>query len=235
MVHKVGLLEPEQEHFVPYASKIFRKERDPNVYEDFKRTFGKDVRIRFLGLWDTVKSLGWVWSRTTWPFTMNNSSIDIVRHALAIDERRTFFRQNSWGQGTDVKQVWFAGSHSDVGGSYPEAESGLSQIALDWMVREAERAGLRTDPDEKAAILAPQTPDGLAPIHDSLKWYWWWGELFPKQTDFNVGGLWMTGIRVNFFRRRFIPQPCVVHKSVEERTKAAYRPSNLPASRTVET
>jgi T6SS, Phospholipase effector Tle1-like, catalytic domain len=47
-------------------------------------------------------------------------------------------------------EVWFAGVHSDVGGSYPESESQLSQIALKWMLCEAALAGLLVDPDRKA-------------------------------------------------------------------------------------
>ena len=42
----------------------------------------------------------------------------------------------------DLRQVWFRGVHSDVGGSYPEKQSGLAKIALEWMMVEAERAGL---------------------------------------------------------------------------------------------
>jgi hypothetical protein len=199
MVHKVGLLEPGNEHFVPYASKIFRTTKDPKVYQEFKHTFGRPCKVRFLGLWDTVKSLGWIWSRTTWPFTMNNDDVDIVRHAVAIDEKRAFFRQNLWGRGgskQSIKQVWFAGAHSDVGGSYPERESGLSQIALGWMVREAERAGLLTDATAKAAILAPRTLNPQDTIHNSLKWYWWPAEFFPKLNDFKVSTKYLTGIRL---------------------------------------
>jgi hypothetical protein len=42
----------------------------------------------------------------------------------------------------DLKQGWFPGVHCDVGGGYPEPESGLSKIALEWMVDEAQSAGL---------------------------------------------------------------------------------------------
>jgi hypothetical protein len=31
-------------------------------------------------------------------------------------------------------QLWFAGNHSDIGGSYAEAESRLSDNALWWMI-----------------------------------------------------------------------------------------------------
>jgi len=68
-----------------------------------------------------------------------------ARHAQAIDETRRSFDRVGWGQRDDAKkapkdwliQMWFAGNHSDIGGSYPETESRLSDIALEWMVKEA--------------------------------------------------------------------------------------------------
>lgn len=68
-----------------------------------------------------------------------------VRHALAIDETRTQFGRVTWGGSANkqqaeehrFKQRWFAGNHSDIGGSYPEEESRLSDITLTWMLNEA--------------------------------------------------------------------------------------------------
>jgi uncharacterized protein (DUF2235 family) len=73
-----------------------------------------------------------------------------ARHAIAIDENRADFPRVPWGPGKGVErrpeiegepkpfvQMWFAGNHSDIGGSYPEAESRLSDIALEWMLEEA--------------------------------------------------------------------------------------------------
>ena len=67
------------------------------------------------------------------------------RHAQAIDETRASFARVGWGSSSDAKnapsnwlvQKWFPGNHSDIGGSYPEIESRLSDIALEWMVNEA--------------------------------------------------------------------------------------------------
>lgn len=62
-----------------------------------------------------------------------------ARSANAIDETRKDFDRVAWGtagQDQDLKQAWFAGNHSDIGGSYPEAESRLSDIALQWMLEE---------------------------------------------------------------------------------------------------
>ena len=78
--------------------------------------------------------------------------VPYLRHALAIDEDRARFPRVGWARSQDVAwneargrtdwlvQTWFAGNHSDIGGSYPEAESRLSDIALRWMVDELRAA-----------------------------------------------------------------------------------------------
>lgn len=85
--------------------------------------------------------------------------VSFARSANAIDETRADFPRLPWGYGKDVKvnemldgqrrfeQIWFAGNHSDIGGSYPEQESRLSDIALQWMVEEATRIpnGIKID------------------------------------------------------------------------------------------
>ena len=95
-----------------------------------------------------------------------DSRIPIVRHALAIDETRAHFGRVEWGgsENNDLFtegrrrffQMWFAGNHSDIGGSYPEDESRLSDISLDWMLEEAtlephpilvDRSKLKLHPD----------------------------------------------------------------------------------------
>lgn len=64
--------------------------------------------------------------------------VGTARSANAIDERRKDFDRVTWGQkeSTQLSQFWFAGNHSDVGGSYPETESRLSDISLQWMLEE---------------------------------------------------------------------------------------------------
>ena len=73
--------------------------------------------------------------------------VAFARAANAIDETRKDFDRVAWGGSDDgaphfpghqrIKQVWFAGNHSDIGGSYSEPESRLSDIALEWMCSEA--------------------------------------------------------------------------------------------------
>jgi uncharacterized protein (DUF2235 family) len=88
---------------------------------------------------------------------------------------RAFFRENSFGEPHDaqqnVQEVWFAGVHSDVGGSYPEAESQLSKIAFEWMLCEAGLAGLAIDQSRKADLLGARPlcrPNPTGPQHESL-------------------------------------------------------------------
>ncbi|MEM6475722.1 MAG: DUF2235 domain-containing protein [Pseudomonadota bacterium] len=74
-------------------------------------------------------------------------AVGFGRHALSIDEERKDFPRVKWGMPSTaaekegqipewLKQMWFAGCHSDVGGSYDEDESRLSDIAMNWMVEE---------------------------------------------------------------------------------------------------
>ncbi len=240
MLFKVGLLGQGNEELVSFAWNIYRRERDARLYTNFRYTFGRKVRVRFLGLWDTVSSVGWLWAPKSFDFTANNPGVDIVRHAVAIDERRAYFVQNLWTphppQGQDVAQVWFAGVHCDVGGGYRECESGLSKITLGWMTREAEQAGLRFEPKAVAAVLPPtDTPDYAAasvtaPAHESLQGLWWVVECLPKliadpATDFRTKRLiWPLG------RSRYLADGSCLHGSVFERKEEVptYRPPNIP-------
>ena len=127
-----------------------------------------------------MSSIGWYENPLQLPFTGDNPDIEIGRHAIAIDERRAFFRTNLWipkgppphSGPRDLKQVWFPGVHCDVGGGYPEPESGLSKIALRWMLKEAITAGLLVIPGRMDLVLgrsgAYAVPDAHAEMHDSL-------------------------------------------------------------------
>jgi uncharacterized protein (DUF2235 family) len=238
MLHKVGLLTQGNEELIPFAWDMFAKQTDKAVYEGFKRTFSREVPIHFLGLWDTVSSVGWAWDQKHLPYTQNNPSVQIVRHAVALDERRAYFLQNLWGnQPTDVEQLWFPGVHCDVGGGYPEEASGLSAIALKWMTEKAETAGLIVDPAKKAIILPVQNLPGTAyaapfaggPPSESLTGWWWIPEFIPKSyrdPAANFAKRWM----IHRGRPRFVAPGAKVHPSVYERKNLVpgYHPPNLP-------
>ena len=118
------------------------------------------AEIEFIGVWDTVSAVGvpfeFGFSRLIrWLFVFYFSSRDLTkkvngaRQALALDDERKSFHPIVWnetkeGQSADsqreglwsprIKQVWFAGMHSNVGGGYPK--QGLSYETLDWMLKE---------------------------------------------------------------------------------------------------
>ena len=104
-----------------------------------------------------------------------NPNVGYARHALAIDEQRKSFQRVGWGmpgvardtgEGNPewFKQLWFAGDHSDVGGSYIENESRLSDTSLKWMTDEAILTGLKVD----GAVLRAY-PDCEGMQHDETK------------------------------------------------------------------
>ena len=84
-----------------------------------------------------MSSDGWLENPLKLPYVTNNPDIQIGRHAVSIDERRAFLRNHLWKKAdapslagpVDLRQVWFPGVHCDVGGGYPEADSGLSKLA----------------------------------------------------------------------------------------------------------
>lgn len=157
-----------------------------------------DIQVEMLGVWDTVKT-------TTDPdFNDNKLPKCVVAgyHAMAIDEKRKFFPVLKWNLGARVTQTWFSGVHSDVGGGYKE--TGLSDIALQWMVDHAYGHGLRV----KLSLIKGLKKNALGVLHDSYD------------------GIWKAfGTKV-----RTIAKSAAVHASVKQRVekKAAYRPANLP-------
>src|SRR5262245_1994977 len=117
-----------------------------------------DVRIAFIGVWDTVDAVGLPFAiadfvnRAVYQFKFPTRDlggyVDRAAHALSIDDQRLSFEPVLW-QGPDprIEQVWFSGVHSNVGGGYPK--QGLSLVALDWMLARAEECGLRLLPIDR--------------------------------------------------------------------------------------
>lgn len=143
--------------------------------------------IRFVGVWDTVAAYGlpvdeltrgideWVWPLSMPNYTLS-AKVETARHALALDEERDSFRPLLWDEGPEdelaragvtrtdrLKQVWFAGVHSNVGGGY--ADDTLSYVPLTWMIEEANAAGLRFN--EQALCETYPPPNPLGRLYDS--------------------------------------------------------------------
>jgi uncharacterized protein (DUF2235 family) len=249
MLHMFGLLRKGNDIQFPYAARMFKQKlnnHDFAVADEFKSTFSRVCKPYFVGVWDTVSSVGWIYDPVRLPFTTTNPDIGIGRHAISIDERRCMYRQNLWGTGQphqDLKQVWFAGVHSDVGGGYPEPQSSFSKVTLKWMLREAKLAGLLTRPEVEELFLEgtpiPNSPistnftfakpDPTATPQPSLRGWWWLLELCPKQYQAKEDGRWVKKWKIPLGRRRVIPDDSLIHVSVEVRKKLpGYDPKNLP-------
>ena len=255
LLHMYGLIRPGNEPLVPYAIRMMmaitmlaKRNADKSsptgvqiagyfsLAEQFKDHFCRTgCNPYFVGIWDTVSSVGWIESPVRLPYTASNADIQIGRHAVAIDERRAFFRTNLWhpkpGEGPkDVKQVWFPGVHSDVGGGYPEEQSGLAKIALAWMLREAMAANLQTDPARVDLVLGRAgggyaEPCAKAKLHESLTLLWWPAEFIPKHHyDWQQK---RETRRMNLFRRRTIPPGSLIHRAAYERGESYAK--RLPA------
>jgi hypothetical protein len=87
-----------------------------------------------------------------------------------------------------IKQVWFPGVHSDVGGGYPDAEGGLSKVAFEWMIREVQDLGaVRLEAATVEKLLDStgtgkySRPDPLAGAHESLERFWHLMEWLPRR------------------------------------------------------
>jgi uncharacterized protein (DUF2235 family) len=173
-----------------------------------------DAKIKMIGVWDTVGSLGIPAilggvDPILYGFLDTGLHPDVSNayQALAIDERRYEFPATLWtsapAPGQTIEQVWFAGVHCDVGGSYPE--TGLSDLALSWMMGKASALGVEFDDAAWAQYGALDPKHALDKIHESWSLRW----LFPK--------------------RRSIPSGASIANSVSIRCKAdaGYRPSNL--------
>jgi hypothetical protein len=239
MLYKVGLLGKGNEELIPFAWDIFKRKYGDDIYKGFRHTYGRKVEVAFLGLWDTVSSVGWIWNPLHFQFTKDNPIVRIVRHAMALDERRAYFWQNLWTtktkEGLDAVQVWFPGVHCDVGGGYVEVDAGLSKIALEWMVREAERVDVVFNAQAKAAIMPSQSTkeyaaaSPLAKKHESLRGLWWIPEFVPKRFRDPTKGFEQRWI-IPLGRFRTLESRALIHKSVfaRKRSDATYAPTNIP-------
>lgn len=257
MIHALGLVRPELDHLAPDAWAVYADEEESlsrsGLFEStarFKKTFGVTpaVRVHFVGVWDTVSSFGWIGNLRSTPYAADNPSVDHVRHAVAIDERRALFADNRFyprkAKHQSIKEVWFAGTHGDAGGGWPEAKSGLAKTTLEWMFREAENEGLLIDSAEKESFLGRSPgrkdrakPSVECPVNRSLLGLWWLLEAIPRrQWWYTSDGGRMAWFWPHVARRRVIPKNALVHESVVRKLEVdqGYKPSNLPDEYVVE-
>lgn len=246
-------------------------EQDGYLYEgdgaNFRRIANtRTAAVKFLGVWDTVSSVFVPNSKAAFPplvreklpHTQLNPAVQTFRHAMAIDERRRMFRVDHWekdqifkpniySQGDPIKQdaqsVWFSGYHSDVGGGYKRADSGLSQFPFIWMMEEADKAGLKvfkrmadyvSGVDIWSSTTKYEYPKPLANAsdHNSMTGIWPIVEFIPKHqckhewADRKV----VLGYYIPNSEPRWIEADADIHPSVAERIESlpGYKPINLP-------
>jgi uncharacterized protein (DUF2235 family) len=253
MLNKVGLLHRGQDEMVSFAWKLYVPARNDEQSGRFKKFYARDLSIEFLGLWDTVRSVGTPWRPTVFPHTLNNAKVSVVRHAIALDERRVLFPSNLWAgtphHAQDVLQVWFPGVHADIGGGYTgDDHPGLGAISLAWMVREAEATGIAVDdheqrrlgwrkhlaaPPGKLSVQAVTTEFINEPMHDEVAAHrhWQLAEALPiPRWVATTDGEWERSWRPHKRQARFVPPYTKIHESVRLRMErdASYRPENLP-------
>jgi len=205
----------------------------------YDRSQNRDVRVEFMGLWDTVDAYGLPmdemtrgWDQWVWPLKMDSHKppghVNKICHAVALDdERHTFhpvlidedgLEEKTHIDQESVTQVWFAGVHSNVGGSYPD--DSLAHVPMQWMADEARKHGLRLHKVYTDVWLARSDPHG--PIYDSRRGLGSYYRYNPRN---------MARLTADDFAHVSIPRP-KIHCSVFQRIAAGrdeYAPLVLPA------
>jgi uncharacterized protein (DUF2235 family) len=184
LVNRFGILQPHMETMLPTLLHLYFSpvsDQTTSISEQASRLFADKAhprpRVHFVGVWDTVATVG------TWPFELRfHVAPDLagkrfihVRQALALDEHRAQFVPRAYAQDNghfptadgdqgSVIQLWFRGSHCDVGGGYALAVSDIARAPLTWLLSEAVGCGLRLhhgnqplDDEERAAAAVSQT------------------------------------------------------------------------------
>ena len=178
-------------------------------YNFRKESFAKNVtipeiiQIRYIGVWDTVRTLGKSDKDYRWHDDHLSSHVTYARHAIALDERRKKFNVTQWDnidklnasvgrsekEDNPYQQLWFLGTHGSVGGG--GAIRGLSDEAFQWIRRGAKNAGLQFIDSGDAEIFALK-PNPLAWLYNST------GEAntFTKKAKswFFKAVYWVTGL-----------------------------------------
>jgi hypothetical protein len=248
MVRKCGILHQKFARQYPVAIKLYCDEDSPKddgptrFREQFCSYGAREIDVQFIGVWDTVGSLGipvaglrWLMRKDKYQFhdTQLSGSVRFACQALAIDEHRGPFRPALWEPWKKpdqvVEQTWFCGAHSDVGGGYGKEKNEdtagmggfkpqLCDISLGWMIEKARAAGLAFDPEVLAAN--PLTLDPLATIHNSKTGFYNAAPSYQRPI----------GLAIKFKQETDEPDPTQsLHPSVLQRwdNDKNYRPASL--------
>ena len=211
LLERCGLLEKRNYNLIDDAYYYYIKEGKgfEQIASKFKSNFCRPVDICCIGVWDTVKAIfGNPLRGELFHDTRLSGNVRFGYHAVSIDEHRSQFRPILWEEKVDstqeLHQVWFAGVHADIGGSYPD--SGLANITLDWMIAQVSKHKILFK-DEVPNKLP--MPDFRGMMHDEYK-----------------KGIWF----VLGSTHRVTPKGAKIHDSVLQRMEdetCQYRPVNL--------
>ncbi|MBR9728472.1 DUF2235 domain-containing protein [Shewanella intestini] len=223
LINNCGIVKRAQAQLIHQAFEHYKKPSSPYAPKGAKSVAFKQQyshpshRIAFVGVWDTVGAMGIPNSflglfddSDEFYDTKIGSNVAIARHALAIDEHRQDFKPTLWQprDNLDMQQVWFAGAHSNVGGSYLADKNGqmLSDNALQWMVTEAQQAQLYLE----AHLVSALSPTPMAKLHQSRRSFYRIKAKHYRPLDPNIA-------------------PVLIHSSVKQRwdNDPKYRPQNL--------
>lgn len=225
LINNVGILKRKYANRIEEAFQHYKRP-GPSYAPKGKKSLAfrasyahRSRKIAFVGVWDTVGAMGIPLSflglfDDTDEFydTKIGSNVAVARHAMAIDELRRDFEPTIWEPKptVDMKQVWFAGAHSNVGGSYaPDKDRTLlSDIPLAWMMAEARACGLATE----THLIVGLRPNPLATLHNSRRSFYRVKRRFNREINHEKG-------------------PVLIHPSVKERWEKhrKYRPTRLAA------
>ena len=218
MLNNCGILKRTKANLIPRAFSFYKKKSaapgssEAGQWRNRHAVNGARGTVEFMGVWDTVGALGiptralaFVEEKDLFYDPVLGSNVKRARHAVAIDEKRADFEPTLWTktEARDIKQVWFAGVHGDVGGG-AKARQGkhLSDVALAWMAREAAAAGLALEQHLHGSV----TQHHKLPINRSYKGFY---RVLGKST-------------------RNMPEDARVHHSVRQRHQSgSYNPPPL--------
>lgn len=177
LIRSCGIIRNDDLNLINEAYSHYRN-RDDQEWKpsgekatNFRKNSSTEASVKFIGVWDTVGSLGIPLSlfsllnskKYHFHDTTLSSYVDYAYHALAIDEKRKSFKPTLWLQSKNalnreipqvLEQRWFLGVHSNVGGGYPD--SSLSDIPLNWIIEKALAVGLALDKKYNEAHVHPK-------------------------------------------------------------------------------
>lgn len=227
MLQLIGLLRPGSENLLDFALANYTNKGEKK-WDDlgaFKSSLCQKVNdkspyyqvpIRYMGVWDTVKSVGVFRNSTRLAYTDALPNVKSLRHAIALDEKRSKFRpDHATAIGAidgAVQSMWFKGVHSDIGGGYVDEERGLSDHAMGWIIDGATAQGLLINQDrfdtnkDKRKAKAMEIANGgttqweeiYYQAHNSLKPIWWVAGWLKRELPDRI---WIHGSAIDHFAK----------------------------------